>query len=262
MKVTIITVVYNNKNCIAQCIESVLQQTYPNIEHIVVDGGSTDGTVDIIKKYQDQLGGFHTGKDNGLYDALNKGIKMATGEVIGILHSDDLFYQPDTIVQIVKAFNKRKADLVYGNGMYVPHHNLAVIHRVYKARPNYKLSLNLGMIPLHTTIFVRKELFEKYGEYDDQYHIAGDYEISLRWFKNHAIKKYYLNEWVVKMRLGGKSTSMNQQRRKSKEDLEIIHRHGLWGGLTLLGKISYKIPQYLWPRLTRMKDQKMLELGR
>jgi len=253
MKISIITIVYNNKDCIADCIKSVLDQSYPNIEHIVIDGGSNDGTQQAIEPYKDQLAYYLSEKDKGLYDALNKGIRKASGDVIGILHSDDLFYASDTLNQVAETFRATGADLVYAHGQFVDKLNPAKVKRIYKAKPYRKRYLPFGWIPLHTTIYVKKEVFEKYGLYEESYSIAGDYEISLRWFKNDKIKKVFLNQWVVKMRLGGKSTSASLQKKKSKEDLDIIRRYNLLGEFTLACKIARKIPQYVLPKIIRYK---------
>lgn len=252
MKVSIITVVYNNKRYIEDCIESVIDQTYRNIEYIVVDGGSTDGTQESVKTFKDNIAYSVSEKDNGLYNALNKGIRKATGDIIGILHSDDLFFQRDTIKVIVNSFKSSKADLIYANGIYVDKEKINKTLRVYKAKSFKYRYLWFGWIPLHTTIFVRKEIFNKFGLYDESFEIASDYEISLRWFKNKEIKKYFLNEFVVKMRIGGKSTNLKLQKRKSIEDLEIIYSNNLLGYITLICKIFRKIPQYIIPRITNI----------
>ena len=156
MKVSIITIVYNNANYIESCIKSVLSQTYPHIEHIIIDGGSNDGTQKIIEPYISALGYYISEKDTGLYNALNKGIKLATGDIIGILHSDDLFYEPTSVAQIVEAFKASKADLLYANGIYVERENSKKVKRIYKAKPFKKEYLNFGWIPLHTTIYGKK----------------------------------------------------------------------------------------------------------
>jgi glycosyltransferase involved in cell wall biosynthesis len=249
MKVSIITIVYNNHEFISDCIESVLSQSYKNIEHIVIDGGSTDGTQVLIEKYEKKLGFYISEKDSGLYNALNKGIKLATGDVIGILHSDDLFYEPASVEKVVNEFILSNADLLCANGMYVERKNIKNVKRIYKSKPYMKRYLNFGWIPLHTTIYVRKEVFQEYGLYDESYTIASDYEISLRWFQEEKIKKHFFNHWVVKMRLGGKSTTAKLQKRKSNEDLQIIKNYKLLGEATLLFKILRKIPQYLLPKL-------------
>ena len=249
MKISIITIVYNRAQYISDCIESVLNQTYDNIDYIVIDGGSSDGTQLEIEKYKDRIDYYSSEKDDGVYHALNKGIKNATGDVIGILHSDDFFFQKDTLKNIAKAFESSNADLVYAKGLFVDKENPAKIKRIYPSNEFRKRLLSFGWIPLHTTIFVRREIFEKYGMYNPGYSIASDYEISLRWFKNDQIKKFFLNEWVVKMRLGGLSTSIKLQIKKSREDLRIIKLYHLNGIFTLACKIGRKIPQYLIPQV-------------
>ena len=251
MKVSIITIVYNNATCIESCIQSVLKQTYKNIEHIIIDGGSADGTQKVIEPYLSQLGYYISEKDKGLYNALNKGIKVATGDIIGILHSDDLFFEDVTITKVVDAFLESKTDLLYANGQYVERDNIKNIKRIYSSKPYKEKYLNFGWIPLHTTIYVKKDVFENYGLYDESYRIASDYEISLRWFKNSNIKKFHLNDFLVKMRLGGKSTTLKLQKKKSQEDLNIMRRYNLKGYFTLFFKISRKIKQYLLPRIIK-----------
>jgi Glycosyltransferases involved in cell wall biogenesis len=253
MKVSIITIVYNNRECIVDCIQSVINQSYPNIEYIVIDGGSTDGTQEKIQPFQNKLAYYISEKDNGLYNALNKGIKQATGDIIGILHSDDLFYDSECIQKVVDSFKNTNADLVYAKGQYVDKANIEKVKRIYLSKTYKKSYLPFGWIPLHTTIYVRKEVFEKYGLYEEHYRIASDYEISQRWFQNNEIKKVYLNEWVVKMRLGGKSTNAKLQKLKSSEDLDVIRRYHLWGWFTLGCKIARKVPQYLLPRIIRYR---------
>lgn len=249
MKISIITIVFNRKEFISDCIQSVLSQSYSNIEYIIIDGGSSDGTQEVISQFREKLAVFISEKDEGIYDALNKGIKYATGDIIGILNSDDMFYNSSAIEKVAKVFGTSSADLVYANGVYVEPYNLKKIKRIYPSRPFRKYFLNFGWIPLHTTIFVKKEVFKVYGIYNASFTIAGDYEISLRWFENDEIKKHYLNEWVVKMRLGGLSTTANLQLRKSKEDLRIIKQHKLNGYFTLAFKIGRKIPQFIIPKL-------------
>jgi glycosyltransferase len=251
MKVSIITIVYNNQACIAGCIQSVLDQTYTKIEHIVIDGGSTDGTQKQIEPYCKCLAYYKSEKDSGLYEALNKGIAQATGDIIGVLHSDDLFYDDTTVQKMVEEFKKTNADLVYANGQYVDKNNTDTIKRIYSSKPFHKRYLQFGWIPLHTTIYVRKKVFDTYGLYKTEYAIASDYGISLRWFTNDKIKKVYFDEWVVKMRLGGKSTTAKLQKLKSTEDLQIMKIYKLWSYFTLVCKITRKIPQYVVPRIFR-----------
>jgi glycosyltransferase involved in cell wall biosynthesis len=253
LKVSIITIVYNNQAFIESCIRSVLNQSYPNIEHIVIDGGSIDGTQKRIEQYKDKLAYYKSEKDKGLYDGLNKGIQQATGDVVGILHSDDLYYDTESIQKVVDAFKLSNADLVYANGMYVAKENTKEVKRIYKSKSYKKRYLHYGWIPLHTTIYVKKTIFDTYGLYDENYSIASDYDISLRWFKEKAIQTYFLNTWVVKMRLGGKSTTAKLQKKKSSEDLKIIEQHNLLGKVTLFFKVLRKIPQYALPKILKYK---------
>lgn len=254
MKISVITIVYNNHECIKSCIESVLSQSYSNIEHIVIDGGSKDGTQDRIEPFKNQLGYYVSEKDKGLYNALNKGIKKATGDIIGILHSDDFYYNANVLQDVVTIFEKSSADLIYGNGMYVDKGDIRWVKRIYKSKPYKKRYLSFGWIPLHTTIYVKKEVFEKYGYYDENYSIASDYDISLRWFTNQSIKKVFLDKWLVVMRLGGKSTSAALQKKKSSEDYRIMKEFKFVGFFTLAFKIARKVPQYLIPRIWKIKN--------
>lgn len=253
LKVSVITIVYNNQDCIESCIQSVLNQSYSNIEHIIIDGGSTDGTQEKIKPYVADLGYYSSKKDNGLYDALNRGIEQATGDIVGILHSDDMYYDSASIQKVVNAFQQSNADLVYAKGVYVAKDEINLVKRIYPSKPFKQRYLNFGWIPLHTTIYVKKVVFDTYGLYNESYSIASDYDISLRWFKEDSIKKYFLNAWVVKMRLGGKSTTASLQKRKSSEDLLIIQNYKLLGVVTLACKIARKVPQYVLPKLLKFK---------
>ena len=253
MKISIITIVYNRVAYISECIESVLSQNYNDLEYIVIDGGSTDGTQEKIEFFKDKIDYYISEKDEGIFDALNKGIKQATGDIIGILNSDDIFYNSSILSQIVTAFQDSKADLVYGKGLFVDKNDLDEVKRIYPSNPFRKWYLKFGWIPLHTTIFVKKEVFHNYGYYNSGFTIASDYEISLRWFQNDDIKKYFLNTWVVKMRMGGLSTSASLQLKKSREDLRIIKRYKLPGLMTLGFKIARKVPHYLAPYILGSK---------
>ncbi len=255
MKVSIITVVYNNVDTITECIKSVLSQTYKDLELIIIDGASTDGTQVKIEEFRDQLGYYISEKDSGIFDAYNKGIMKATGDIIGILNSDDFLYEPDTISKIVEAFETSKADLVYGHGMFVSQNKTNKVKRIYSSRSFKRNYLNFGWIPLHPTIYVKKELYQKHGPYSLNYTIASDYDMSLRWFGDSTLKKHFLDEWILKMRLGGKSTTMQLQKRKSTEDLRIIKKHKLLGVFTLFFKIGRKVPQYVQPHFMKPKLQ-------
>lgn len=253
MKVSIITILYNNRQHIQGCIESVLNQSYKDVEYIIIDGGSSDGSQQIIEQYKNELGYYISEKDNGLYNALNKGVNNATGDVIGILHSDDLFYSNNSLSEVVDAFINTKADVVYSNGIFVDREVASKVKRIYKAKPFKSWYLNWGWIPLHTGIFVKKAVFEKTGLYDEAYRIASDYDFSIKLFKSD-LKFHFLDRYVVKMRLGGKSTTVSLQKLKSKEDLVIIRNHRLRGYFTLACKIARKVPQYLKPIFFEVKQ--------
>jgi len=203
--VSIITPSYNSAKFISQTIESVLSQTYNNIEYIIIDGSSTDGTIEIIKEYQDKITNFVSEPDMGIYDAMNKGIALATGDVIGILNSDD-FYVDDSVIEgVVKAFQQYKVDSVYGDLEYVAKENTDKVVRFWKSAPFKKGLFQKGWHPAHPTFFVKKNIYEKYGCFNLSYRIAADYELMLRLLEKHQIPSYYVPRVLVKMRVGGES---------------------------------------------------------
>ena len=228
MKVSIITIVYNNRETIADAIESVLGQTYPNIEYIVVDGLSTDGTVEVVKGYGDRITKFVSGKDSGLYDAINKGIRMATGDVIGLLHSDDIFYSKDVISAVVDEFITRGSDSVYADLVYVDRENPDRVIRNWKSGNYNRNNFIYGWMPPHPTFYVKREVYERFGLYDTKFRSAADYELMLRYLYKHGISTAYIPEYFVRMRVGGKSNvSLKNRIRANKEDYKAWHINGL-----------------------------------
>lgn len=219
MKVSIITITYNSEATLRDTIESVVNQTYKNIEYIFVDGKSTDNTISIIKSYGDKISTLVSEKDNGLYDALNKGIALATGDIIGILHSDDFYTNYHVITNIVSTFEKNKADAVYADLYYVDKYNTNKIHRKWKSG-NYKDGMFLnGWMPPHPTFFVKRIIYEKFGSFNLALTSAADYELMLRLIHKHKIKLAYLPEFIIKMRVGGKSNvTLKNRIRANKED--------------------------------------------
>jgi len=205
MKVTIITVTYNSSKYLEDCINSVVKQNYPDIEHIVVDGGSTDGTIDIIKKFESHISKWISEKDNGMYDALNKGMKMATGEVIGILNSDDVLASEDVITEIVNSFAKYKVDSVYGDLTYVEQNNTEKILRFWKGGEYNRNRFVYGWMPAHPTFYIRREVVNELGGYESHYFTAADYEFMSRYLYRYRVSAHYLPKLVVKMRSGGQS---------------------------------------------------------
>ncbi|OCW95441.1 glycosyl transferase [Macellibacteroides sp. HH-ZS] len=210
MKISIITVSYNSAKTIRDTIESLLIQSYKNIEYIIVDGLSKDETISIIKEYEPRFNGnlrWISEKDSGLYDAMNKGFKMATGDVIGILNSDDLFSDCDAIEKIINNFNANKStDCVYADLYYVSQNDTSNIVRYWKSGTKSKFTK--GWHPAHPTFYVKKEIYEKYGLFDLDYKLAADFELMLRLIEKEKIAMVYLPEPLVRMRLGG-ATSKN-----------------------------------------------------
>ncbi len=221
MKISIITIVYNNCDTIADAIESVLGQTYPDVEYIVVDGLSTDGTVDVVKSYSDRISRFISEKDNGLYDAINKGIALATGDVIGLLHSDDLFYSDDALTHVVEAFTKYNTDSVYGDLLYVQKDNTNKIIRNWVSGDFKKDNFLYGWMPPHPTFYVKRKVYQELGLYNTAFKSAADYELMLRYLYKHNISTTYIPEKLVKMRVGGKSNvSLKNRIRANQEDYQ------------------------------------------
>ncbi|WP_029272096.1 glycosyltransferase family 2 protein [Flavobacterium sp. KJJ] len=204
MKISIITVVYNNEKTIKDALESVLRQTYKNIEYVIIDGNSKDNTVSIIREYESRLGYFVSEKDNGLYDAMNKGIQSATGDVIGILNSDDLYQDFKVITDVMEQFNNDSdLDILYGNLVYVKSNDTDAIVRNWKCKPYYDRFFENGNVPPHPALFVKRSVYDKVGLFNLDYKLAADYELMLRMLKKYNFKIKYIDRLIVKMRLGG-----------------------------------------------------------
>ena len=219
MKVSIITITYNSEPTLKDTIESVINQTYKNIEYILIDGGSTDETLSIIKSYGNKISTLISEKDNGLYDALNKGISLATGDVIGILHSDDFYTNNHVIQHIVSSFSNSPVDAVYADLYYVDKINTNQIHRKWKAGIYKKGMFLNGWMPPHPTFFVKRSIYETCGNFNLNLTSSSDYELMLRFIHKHKIKLAYLPEFIIKMRVGGKSNVTFKNRIKAnKED--------------------------------------------
>jgi len=244
--ITIITAVRNNKEFIEDAIKSVLSQSYPNLEYIVIDGNSTDGTLAIIKKYADKISKWISEPDNGLFDALNKGISMSSGDVIGFLHSDDLFADDRVMEKIAEKFTSPNINVVYSDLVYVKRFNVKNIVRYWKAGKFYEKSLKFGWMPPHPTLFARKSLYEKTGLFNISLKIASDYDMVLRLLKNCSDSITYIDEVLIKMRIGGKSNSnLNYILLKSMEDYTILKRNGFaLPAFTLLCKNFRKLNQF------------------
>jgi glycosyltransferase involved in cell wall biosynthesis len=228
MKVSIITVCYNRKHTMAKSIESVLKQDYPNIEYIVIDGNSKDGTKEIIESYSDKITKYISEPDQGMYDAINKGLHLATGDILGLMHSDDVFYDTTVVSKIVTAFEKSPdTDGIYGNGIYISNDaEERIVRNRIGEEYNFE-KLKSGWLPLHPTVYLKKSIIEKYGVYNLDFKIASDTEFLLRYLFKHKIKMSYLNEYIVKMRMGGLSTSYKGALEVLREDYAIYKYHHL-----------------------------------
>lgn len=205
LKVSIITVVLNGKDTIGHTIESVLSQTYKGIEYILIDGGSTDGTVDIIKKHEDKIAYWISEPDRGIYDAMNKGINVATGEIVGILNSDDMYAETSVIEDVVNLVSKEKVDTCYGDLVYVDKDDTNKIIRHWKSGVYRKDMFKKGWMPPHPAFFVSRELYRKYGAFNTDFQIASDYELMLRFLYKFGCSTAYIPKILVKMRTGGNS---------------------------------------------------------
>lgn len=245
MKVSIITSCYNRVTTIRSAIESVLAQDYDNIEFIVVDGASTDGTLEIIREYVDRISIIISESDDGMYEAINKGIRAATGDVIGLLHSDDFFYDNGVVSRIVERLEATKADLLYGDGLFVNPNNTSKVVRNWIGG-NYRLwKVRHGWLPLHPTCYIRREVMLRLGLYNESYKIAADSDLLVRYLITGNLSVTYLKEYIVRMRMGGLSTDSAKRKKMWDEDIRVYASHGLWPTLTKLEKMAWKVPQFI-----------------
>ena len=268
MKISLITACYNSAGTIRTAIESVLSQKGVDIEYIVVDGGSKDGTVGVVEEFsrkerKDRKEGFEfkwiSEKDRGMYDAINKGIKMATGDVVGILNADDVLESENTLAHVVEAFGSggvesggvgERVDCVYADIRFVKD-DLQTTSRYYSAKHWKPWMLQWGQMPPHPSVYIRRELFDQYGLYKLGYDIAADYELLIRYLRMAKLNTRYLNECLVKMRMGGKST-------RGWKSFKTLNREIVRGNLEngyfccfpmLLPKYFFKVFEFILPRL-------------
>lgn len=209
MKLSIITITYNSEKTLRDTINSVLKQTYQNIEYLIIDGASKDNTIAIIKEYEPLFKGrmkWISEPDKGIYDAMNKGIRMATGDMIGILNSDDLYMDNNVLEDIAHTFNQTKVDAVYGNLLFVEENNTNKIVRTWKGSQHNPGGFLKGWHPAHPTFYVKKEIYEKYGVFDTSFDVSADFELMLRFIEKYQISNHYLDRYFIKMRMGGEST--------------------------------------------------------
>jgi glycosyltransferase len=246
MKVSLITVTYNSARHLQNCIQSVTNQDYPNLEYIVIDGGSTDETISIIEQ-SSCVTKWISEKDNGMYDAINKGMRLATGDIIGILNSDDILASKSVISKIADCFKKQQVDSVFGDLLYVDADDTSKIHRFWKGMTYNRQSFRYGWMPAHPTFYVRREIVEQLGGYETHYFSASDFELMTRYLYKHRISSYYLREMIVKMRKGGMSNGSFKKRfRANRRDYLALKRNEVpFAFMVALLKPLRKLPQYV-----------------
>jgi len=246
LKISIITVAYNAEKSIEDTIQSVLSQTYSNIEYIIVDGNSTDTTLDICNKYKNKISTLISEKDEGIYDAMNKGVALATGDVIGVLNADDFYIDDRVIDKVVSKFSKENCDGLYANLVYVDGNDTSKVTRTWLSGDYKENSFMKGWMPPHPTFFVKTECYKKFGNYSLELKSAADYELMLRMIHKHKIVLSYLNEITVKMRVGGVSNSSLKNRlNANKEDRRAWEMNNLKPGFfTLIRKPLSKVFQF------------------
>ena len=234
--ISIVTVCFNSENTIKDTIDSVLNQTYGNIEYIIIDCGSIDGTVEFVQSYGDKIARFVSEPDKGIYDAMNKGIALATGDIIGILNSDDFYIDELVIEKVVKEF-ERNIDCLYADLVYVRSENLNKVVRYYDSSQFAPSKVAYGWMPAHPTFFVKKDIYSKYGVFRTDLKIAADFDLMLRFLYTHSLTYFYMQKPIIKMRMGGVSTSFSSVWINNIEKLRVCKDNGI---KTNIFKILFK----------------------
>lgn len=246
MKVSIITTCYNRETTIRGAIESVLSQDYSDIEYIVVDGASKDGTLAVVNEYKDRIAKIVSEPDKGMYEAINKGIRMSTGDIVGLVHSDDMLYDSHVVSDIVKTFKDSNVDFVYGDGIFVNFNDTNKLVRNWIGGPYHRWKVRCGWLPLHPTCYIRRDVMLQEGLYDESFHIAADTELLVRYLYKAHLKVFYLKRKIIRMRMGGLSTDSEKRRLMWNEDIRLYTAHGFKPViLTKLMKMAWKVPQFI-----------------
>lgn len=245
MKISVITAVYNNRTTLADALDSALAQDHPDTELIIVDGASTDGTLEVIRGYAGRLARVVSEPDHGIYDALNKGLRLATGDAVGFLHSDDAFADDRVLSRIAAALADPGVDACYGDLRYVRQDDPGRVVRHWRAGSYHPRLLARGWMPPHPTFYARRTVYQRLGGFDTRYRIAADYDCLLRFLGAGQVACAYIPHVLVQMRLGGASNrSLHNLLQKSREDYRAL-RHNQIGGIgTLLLKNLQKLPQF------------------
>ena len=242
--ISVITATKNSSATILDCIDSVSMQSYSNVEHLIIDGQSWDGTIDILSAHSQKFSFMISESDQGIYDALNKGINYSKGDVIGFLHSDDVYSHVKVLSNIAKVFEDPNVSAVYGDLQYVLKNDLNYVIRNWASSKFYYKNLKLGWMPPHPTLYVRREWYKSIGSFDTSYRISADYLSILRMFSQKDFHPVYIPEVLVKMRSGGVSNrSIKNIIHKSREDLKTLHSTRIGGVGTLILKNLRKFCQ-------------------
>lgn len=245
MLLSIVTAVYNRADTVADAVQSLRSQDWSDWEHVVQDGGSTDGTLDVLAGHADHRTRLVTGRDSGLYDAINRGLARTTGEVVGLLHSDDLYAAPDILSSVAAAFEDPGVDAVYGDLLYVSRTDTSRVIRTWRSQGFRPALLRRGWMPPHPTLFLRRRVLDRLGAFDTSYRIAADYDAVLRYFGQPGFRAVHLPKTFVHMRVGGESNrSLERILRKSREDYRALRSNRVGGLPTLLAKNASKIGQF------------------
>ena len=250
MKFSIITATYNREKTIKRSIESTQEQTYKNIELLIIDGISTDKTTSIIQPLLSEDDYFISEKDGGIYDALNKGLKISNGDIIGFMHSDDCFFDKNVIAEVASLFKKTNADIVYGDAIFFNEVNFNKITRYYKSDELSSRNLAWGKMPAHTAMFIKKSVYKKHGYFKTNYKICADYEFLCRISKKDSLKSVYVSRPFVKMQTGGISTGgIRNTIILNREVIRACLENNIYTNLFMvLSKYPSKILQYLKTR--------------
>ena len=244
MRISIITIAYNSAETIEATIQSVISQDYTHVEYIIIDGASKDATMDVVDRYRDQIAVVVSEPDQGIYDAMNKGVARATGEIVGILNSDDFYADNTVLSNVVARFNESGAEAVYADLVYVERDNPDKVVRYWKSKPYKPGMFRKGWMPAHPTFFLKNECYRTHGTYSTELRSAADYELMLRMLEKHKISAVHLPRVLTKMRVGGQSNvSLKNRIRANKEDRWAWKMNGLtpaWYTLTVkpLSKLS------------------------
>ena len=245
MKISVITVAYNSAATIADTLRSVATQTHPDIEHIVIDGASTDDTLTVVKTHGKHVQVLVSEPDRGIYDAMNKGLALASGEYVGFLNADDMLAGPDVVATIARAAGAANTSVVFGDLLYVNKDRPSELVRYWRSGAFAPSRLRFGWMPPHPTLYVRTALVKALGPFDLRFRIAADYDLILRYFNHPGVGVAYLPQVLVKMRTGGASNhSLRALLNKSREDLFALRKNQVGGLLTLVCKNARKLPQF------------------